>query len=147
MTREHVIANTIRAYTPGIKELAHRCGCSANLLYRAANARESGCDIALGKIEQIMLVTEDYSILDWLNARFGFTRVQPPIGDLTKMQALELLLELQKCHIEALRAARAFFLLSTEENRFQANMALLGLLGIAATTRRQVQFINPYQFA
>lgn len=142
MSRATAIARTIHAYTPGIKDLAGRIGCSTNLLYRAGLIGESGCDIAFGKVESLIDITRDFTVLDWFCGRFGFFRARPPRTSVNRMSEADAMSTLQEVSLSALHALREFFMMPSSKNRQAADRCLTDCLGTVEGIRRRVRSRN-----
>lgn len=139
LSRTAAIAATIHSYQPGVKDLAYRCACSANLLYRASLLGDSGCDLSFGKVERLIDVTHNFTVLDWLNNRFGFFKVRPPRVPINKMSEGDTLNHLQTVALGALQSLKEFFMQPTSKTRNAADRKLTDCLAAVESIRKRVR--------
>ncbi|MFQ5627881.1 MAG: phage regulatory CII family protein [bacterium] len=137
MTRTEAFRQTINAFG-NLEKLAEACQCSKNLLYRASLDPPVGCDLTLHKIESLIATTGDFTLLDYLNNRFGFFKCRPPKTEPNRYKISSLIENLQIIQINASRAIRKFYASQDERSRQRAERALYKLIEIAESARRQI---------
>ena len=140
--RTIAISDTVRSYQPGIKELAQRCDCSANLLYRASTPGASGCDLGFGRVERIIDVTRNFAIIDYITNRFGFFKVRPPRIAINRMDRGEVINHFQIVTLAALHALKDFFFAPSQRNRSAVDRHLSDCLSTIEGIRKRIRSSN-----
>jgi len=136
------VSQTIHGYQPGIKQLADLCSCSSNLLYRASLLGASGCDLGFAKVERLIDVTRDFTVIDYLNNRFGFFKARPPRVPVNKMSEADALNHFQNVSLAALQTLREFFFTPSVKNRHAADRSLTECLATVESIRKRVRGKN-----
>jgi len=130
---------TVHKTNLSVEELADRLGCSASLLYKAANP-DDPVDLKLGWLIPLMEVTRNHAILHHLANRLGYVAVRVPRSK--KMKPAEIA-EHQAALVEHVTALIRFTAgeIDKEEALEKVNVALTQVAG----ARKMVEASGPQE--
>jgi len=136
------VSHTIYKYPGGINDLSEKIGISANYLYRTAMQNQNGYDMGLANVVKLMQITGDFTILDYINHKFGFYKVNPPTQYLNKMDGIQAIDDLQTNHLMAMIHLKDFFNEPTHQKSKSAEMNLYKSLSAIQNARMLILLMH-----
>jgi AraC-like DNA-binding protein len=103
---------TVHGSKKSVEQIADECGISASYLYRAVSETENGCRFPLDMLIPLMRSTNDYRVLDRLNAICDRTTLSHPrVRALKRKKAqTEVLHEIEANFHEAMKLFYGFWI-------------------------------------
>ena len=92
-----------------VQEIADAIGISASYLYRSALTGESGCNFPLQRLIALMQATNDYRVLDHINARCNRVSVKLPQVSRLKRADTKAMHEIEGHYHKVIALVHGFF--------------------------------------